>query len=95
MTLLRFPSNWARCPSSACATVTPPPSTDQPTTQPPTNRPGPYGTPFLCLPCPESLAVVLPDAQLVVLPDVGHFPFFEVPGDFAESVLAFISVLDP
>jgi proline iminopeptidase len=41
--------------------------------------------------CADEMATVLPGAQTVILPDVGHAPFVEAPAQFRQAVLAFFA----
>jgi pimeloyl-ACP methyl ester carboxylesterase len=41
----------------------------------------------------EAYAEGLPEARLVVLPDVGHYPYLEAPEQFAQPVQAFLASL--
>lgn len=45
--------------------------------------------------CAAELAETIPGAQKVVVPETGHFVFFEAPGAFREAVLSFLGAAAP
>jgi proline iminopeptidase len=45
---------------------------------------------FIPLECPTHIADAIPGAQLVVLPECGHFSYLESPQQFEEAIIAFM-----